>query len=107
MSRMFGIICKPLIMRAKKENVREVFPATIDRLIERAQDAGKTLTDTDIAVELGIPIETFKIYYQKDKAPAEIFDQMRKKFKQFIGTLYIERVVLTDEFVEDDVDDED
>lgn len=94
-------------MRAKKENVREVFPATIDRLIERAQDAGKTLTDTAIAAELGISIETFKIYYQKDKAPAEIFDTMRKKFKQFIGTLYIERVVLTDEFDEPDSDDED
>lgn len=94
-------------MKAKKENVREVFPATIDRLIERAQDAGKTLTDTAIAAELGIPMETFKIYYQKDKAPAAIFDLMRKKFKQFIGTLYIERVVLTDEFDEADSDDED
>ena len=61
-------------MRSKKENVREVFPATIDRLIERAQDAGKTLTDIDIAAELGIPIETFNLYYKKDKAPAEIFD---------------------------------
>jgi AcrR family transcriptional regulator len=94
-------------MRAKKENVREVFPATIDRLIERAQDAGKTLTNADIAAELGIPIETFNIYYQKDKAPSEIFDQMRKKYKQFIGTLYIERVILTDEFDESDLDDED
>ncbi len=89
-------------MRKKKENVREVFPATIDRLIERAQDAGKTLTDTAIAAELGIPIETFQLYYQKDKAPSEIFDQMRKKFKPFIGTLYIERVILTDEFDEPD-----
>lgn len=94
-------------MRAKKENVREVFPATIDRLIERAQDAGRTLTDTAIAAELGISIETFNMYYQKDKAPSEIFDLMRKKFKQFIGTLYIERVVLTDEFDEPDSDDED
>lgn len=94
-------------MKAKKENVREVFPATIDRLIERAQDAGKTLTDTAIAAELGISIETFNLYYQKDKAPSEIFDLMRKKFKQFIGTLYIERVVLTDEFDEPDSDDED
>lgn len=94
-------------MRTKKENVREVFPVTIDRLIERAQDAGKPLTDTDIAAELGIPIETFKIYYQKDKAPAEIFDLMRKKFKQFIGTLYIEQVILTDEFDESDAEDED
>ncbi|MCF6407254.1 hypothetical protein L3C95_30450 [Chitinophaga filiformis] len=94
-------------MRAKKENVREVFPATIDRLIERAQDAGTTLTETAIAAELGISMETFKIYYQKDKAPSEIFDLMRKKFKQFIGTLYIERVVLTDEFDEPDSDDED
>jgi len=93
-------------MRAKKENVREVFPATIDRLIERAQDAGTTLTDTSIAAEIGIPIETFKLYYQKDKAPAEIFDLMRKKFKQFIGTLYIERVVLTDEFDDADADEE-
>ncbi|PWV46480.1 hypothetical protein [Chitinophaga sp. S165] len=96
-------------MRKKKENVREVFPATIDRLIERAQDAGKTLTDTAIAGELGISIETFRLYYQKDKAPSEIFDQMRKTFKPFIGTLYIERVVLTDEFDdsdESDLDDE-
>ncbi|QHS58794.1 hypothetical protein [Chitinophaga agri] len=94
-------------MRAKKENVREVFPATIDRLIERAQDAGKTLTDTDIAAELGIPMDTFKLYYQKDKAPAEVFDLMRKKFKQFIGTLYIERVIMSDEFDDADGDDED
>jgi hypothetical protein len=94
-------------MRAKKENVREVFPATIDRLIERAQDAGSTLTETAIAAELGIPMETFNMYYQKDKAPSEIFDLMRKKFKQFIGTLYIERVVLTDEFDEADAEDED
>lgn len=94
-------------MRAKKENVREVFPATIDRLIERAQDAGRTLTDTAIAAELGISIETFQMYYQKDKAPSEIFDLMRKKFKQFIGTLYIERVILSDEFDEPDLDDED
>jgi hypothetical protein len=94
-------------MRTKKENVREVFPATIDRLIERAQDAGKTLTDTDIAAELGIPVETFRTYYKKDKAPPEIFDLMRKKFKQFIGTLYIECVILTDDFDEPDSDDED
>jgi hypothetical protein len=94
-------------MRAKKENVREVFPATIDRLIERAEDAGVTLTDTAIAAELGISMETFRIYYQKDKAPSEIFDLMRRKFKQFIGTLYIERVVLTDEFDDSDLEDED
>lgn len=94
-------------MRAKKENVREVFPATIDRLIERAQDAGKTLTEADIAAELGIPVETFSLYYQKDKAPSEVFDLMRKKFKQFIGTLYIERVILTDEFDDDDTEEED
>jgi hypothetical protein len=91
-------------MRSKKENVREVFPATIDRLIERAQDAGKTLTDADIAAELGIPMDTFTFYYKKDKAPAELFDQMRKVYKQFIGTLYIERVVLTDDF--DDSEEE-
>ena len=95
-----------LTMRAQKENVREVFPATIDRLIERAQDAGTTLTDKAIAAELGISIETFKIYYQKDNAPSEIFDLMRKKFKQFIGTLYIERVILTEEFDLDDEDEE-
>ncbi|SDH35798.1 hypothetical protein [Chitinophaga filiformis] len=93
-------------MRKKKENVREVFPATIDRLIERAQDAGKTLTDTDIAAELDIPIDTFRLYYKKDKAPAEIFDLMRKKFKQYIGTLYIECVILSDEFDEPDSDEE-
>lgn len=93
-------------MRSKKENVREVFPATIDRLIERAQDAGKTLTEEDIAAELGIPMDTFNFYYKKDKAPAEIFDQMRKVYKQFIGTLYIERVVLTDDF-DDSEEDED
>ena len=83
-----------------------MFPATIDRLIERAQDAGITLTDAAIAAELGIPIETFKTYYQKDKAPSEIFDLMRKKFKQFIGTLYIECVILPDEFDEADADEE-
>jgi hypothetical protein len=94
-------------MRSKKENVREVFPATIDRLIERAHDAGKTLTDADIAAELGIPMDTFNFYYKKDKAPAELFDQMRKIYKQFIGTLYIERVVLTDDFVDDSEEDED
>ena len=94
-------------MRGKKENVREVFPATIDRLIERAQDAGVILTDTGIAAELGIPMETFNMYYQKDKAPAEVFDLMRKTYKQFIGKLYIERVVLTDEFDEPDAEDED
>lgn len=94
-------------MRAKKENVREVFPATIDRLIERAEDAGVTLTDTAIAAELGISMEAFNMYYQKDKAPAEIFDLMRKTYKQFIGKLYIERVVLTDEFDEPDADEDD
>jgi hypothetical protein len=52
-------------------------------------------------------METFKMYYQKDKAPSEIFDLMRKKFKPFIGTLYIERVILTDEFDDPDPDDED
>lgn len=93
-------------MRSKKENVREVFPATIDRLIERAQDAGKTLTEADIAAELGIPVDTFNFYYKKDKAPAEIFDQMRKIYKQFIGTLYIERVVLTDDFEDSEEDEE-
>lgn len=93
-------------MRAKKENVREVFPATIDRLIERAQDAGVTLTEAAIAAELGIPMEAFNMYYQKDKAPSEVFDLMRKTYKQFIGKLYIERVVLTDEVDEPDPDDE-
>lgn len=94
-------------MRTKKENVREVFPATIDRLIERAHDAGVTLTDTGIAAELDIPIDTFNLYYKKDKAPAEVFDLMRKKYKQFIGTLYIERVVLTDDFDDSDTEEDD
>ncbi|MBV7532167.1 hypothetical protein [Chitinophaga sp. sic0106] len=92
-------------MRKKKENVLEVFPLTIDRLIERAQDAGQTLTHTDIAAEIGVPADTFDFYYQRDKAPAELFDLMRKKFKPLIGTLYIERVVLTIDA--DDLEDED
>ncbi|MVT08285.1 hypothetical protein [Chitinophaga tropicalis] len=94
-------------MRNKKENVREVFPATIDRLKERAHDAGVTLTDVAIAGELGISEQTFEFYYQKDKAPAEIFHLMREKYKKFIGTLYIERMIFTDEPDDSDLDDED
>jgi hypothetical protein len=92
--------------KAKKENVREVFPATIDRLIERAQDAGVPLTHASIAADLGVPLDTFEFYFKKDKAPAELFDLMRKTFKQFIGTLYIERVIMTDEFDEGEEDEE-
>jgi hypothetical protein len=93
-------------MRGKKENVREVFPATIDRLKERAEEKGTILTDEAIATELGISVQTFELHYKKDNAPAEMFDAMRKIYKQFIGTLYIERLIIVDDFDDAEEDEE-
>lgn len=83
----------------KRKETREVFPATIDRLKERAQDAGRDLTDQEIADSIGISLEVFNHYYLKDKAPEDIFPLLRQKYKELIGTLRIETYIL---FLEED-----
>jgi hypothetical protein len=89
----------------KRKETREVFPATIDRLKERSHDAGKELTDQEIADSIEITLEVFNHYYKKDKAPADIFPLLRKQYKDLIGGLRIEMEILTVE--EDEADDDD
>jgi hypothetical protein len=89
-----------------KKNTKEVFHATIDRLKERAQDAGRPLTDQEIADSIGISSDVFNHYYKKDNAPEEIFHLLRKSYKDLIGTLRIEMYILSVDEDEPEDDDE-
>lgn len=80
----------------------ESFEATVKYLKDRIQERGNTISDTEIAQKLNIPVSTFLEYLEKDSAPEEMLAALKREYKDVIGTTVIGNVELDDEFTEPD-----
>ena len=80
----------------------ESFEATVKYLKDRMQERGNTISDTEIAQKLNIPVSTFLEYLEKDSAPEEMLATLKRVYKDVIGNTVIGYVELDDEFTEPD-----